>query len=243
MATLLPLLTGLVSAVNSPVSGTPALLTISWTGQLGDSKENMTFYGNSTKDIIDQVHRYDPSYNTNNVESELTYRTVDSGTPEDLPDIGSPPMRWRGPGGPWEDYSKNGITYSYTCGEEGTADWYRTKDGATKLRNMGTDTCTTPANTCARHWCYDTTAMYVCNYMDTDLTIPYYNIGWMTDGLDRLCCDDNYGKSGQMWHYKLNYTTVLGYGDCNTDAATSQPYPMGAGNNGPCQDGSNDIFR
>jgi hypothetical protein len=122
----------------------------------------------------------------------------------------------------------------YTCGLEGTADPLRTKDGAHKLRNMHDDMATTHVNTCSRHWCYDTTAMYVCNWTEEDLVIPYYNIGWMTDGLDRLCCDDDYGKSGQMWHYSQNYTVVLGYGDCNFDETESQPYPMGSGNNGMC---------
>lgn len=143
-------------------------------------------------------------------------------------------MEWRGPGGPWFDYTKNGITYNYTCGMEGTADSQRTRDGARKLRNMHNDMAHTYAQTCARHWCWDTTAMYVCNWQDVDLSIPYYNIGWMTDGLDRLCCDDDYGKSGQMWHYRLPYSVVLGYGDCNEDPGLSPPYPMGSGNNGMC---------
>lgn len=189
-----------------------------------------------------QIRRIDPGYDTDHVAAEVSYVALDNGKPEDLPDIGRPPMLWRGPGGPWRDYSKGDVTYAYSCGLEATADSWRTRFGASNLRNMGTETCFTPANRCARHWCYDTTAMYVCNYMGMDLTIPYYNVGWLTGALDLLCCDDDYGKSGEMWHYRLNYSVVLGYSNCNMDPTTSTPYLPGLGNNGWCMDRNTTIW-
>lgn len=107
---------------------------------------------------------------------------------------------------------------------------------------MGTKTAFTAANSCARQWCWDTTAMFVCNDMDTDLTIPMYNVGKMAYNIDRLCCVDDHGKSGRMWHYKLNYSVVLGYANCRTDPTTNSPYPQGEGNNGWCEDAGTIIY-
>lgn len=46
------------------------------------------------------------------MSSEVSFFAYDNGTPEDLPDIGDAPIIWRGPGGPWDDYSNGTITYS-----------------------------------------------------------------------------------------------------------------------------------
>ena len=192
---------------------------------------------------MNQIYNVDPTANKTALTAEvgqsgMSLVAMDSGSPEDLPDIGIPQMPWKGIGGPFTDYNNTEITYAYSCGDYATADEAMVRKGAYKLRNKPGEIAFTPAGRCARHWCRDTTAMFVCNDEDEDVTIPKYNVGWMTDRLHRLCCDDNGGKSGQMWHYKLKYSVVMGYANCNEDAETNQPYAYGLGNNQHCRGSS-----
>lgn len=194
-----------------------------------------------------QIYNANPTVNRTTLAAQVTGKgmslvAMDKGTSEDLPDIGIPSMSWKGVGGPFDDYTNTTITYKYTCGKYATADEARARQGAYRLRNMPGQIAWTLAGKCSRHWCKDTTAMFVCSHTVKDVTIPQYNVGWMADRLHRLCCDDNGGKSGEMWHYKGGYSVVLGYANCNEDPETNQPYAYGLGNNQFCRGASPGVW-
>ena len=96
-------------------------------------------------------------------------------------------------------------------------------------------TYTLQPGVCQRVYCYDTTAVYVCNN-DNDpqapnVTMAGYDVGWMADRLSLLCCDSHHASSAQLFHPTAGWNTVVGYGNCRHDPA-EPPSAFGIGNGG-----------
>ncbi|KAJ9144170.1 hypothetical protein NKR23_g6132 [Pleurostoma richardsiae] len=103
--------------------------------------------------------------------------------------------------------------------------------------------CKAAARSCERIWCYDTTAVWLCNDNDEPIDISCYNVGWMGQLIDELCCvhwqgfgitnqKGSGGKSGQIFHPEDNYNVIIGYANCRTP--NHPPYAVGVGNNNKC---------
>ncbi|CAK7225079.1 hypothetical protein SCUCBS95973_005738 [Sporothrix curviconia] len=137
-----------------------------------------------------------------------------------------------GPGGPLSDGP-----YTFYCGIFNTGMPATIRQGALSLRVVNF-TYTLQAGTCERVYCYDTSAVYVCNNnvqvpggTTGTAAIAGYDIGWMADRLSLLCCDPHHGTSAQLFHPTAGWNTVVGYGNCRHDPA-EPPSAYGTGNGG-----------
>ena len=168
-----------------------------------------------------------------------------------LPDPGpvsSDTLR-RGPGGPWYNgpYSRSSLALhtdtqtllvhaniervAYYCGNFNTGMPRQIRSGSLSLRVVNV-TYAAPPQSCLRVYCYDTSAIYLCNDSPTDTrTVPGYNIGWMADRLAMLCCDSHHGTSAQLFHPTDQWNTVVGYGNCR-HAPDEPPSSFGTTNGG-----------
>ncbi|CAK7215994.1 hypothetical protein SBRCBS47491_002680 [Sporothrix bragantina] len=133
----------------------------------------------------------------------------------------------RGPGGPLSDGP-----YTFYCGIFNTGMPATIRQGALSLRVVNF-TYTLQAGTCQRVYCYDTSAVYVCNnnVQVPSVTIAGYDIGWMADRLSLLCCDPHHASSAQLFHPTAGWNTIVGYGNCRHDPA-EPPSAYGTGNGG-----------
>ncbi|KJR88183.1 uncharacterized protein SPSK_07918 [Sporothrix schenckii 1099-18] len=135
-----------------------------------------------------------------------------------------------GPGGPLLDGP-----YTYYCGVFNTGMPATIRAGAMSLRAINM-TYSLPPGACQRVYCYDTTAVYVCNSNSDDglapnVTMTGYGVGWMADRLSLLCCDSHHAASAQLFHPTAGWNTVVGYGNCRHDPA-EPPSSFGTSNGG-----------
>lgn len=132
-----------------------------------------------------------------------------------------------GPGGPLSDGP-----YTFYCGIFNTGMPATIRQGALSLRVVNF-TYTIQAGACQRVFCYDTSAVYVCNdnTQVPSLTIAGFDIGWMVDRLSLLCCDPHHASSAQLFHPTAQWNTIVGYGNCRHDPA-EPPSSFGTGNGG-----------
>lgn len=134
-----------------------------------------------------------------------------------------------GPGGPLLDGP-----YTYYCGVFNTGIPATIRAGAMSLRSVNISYSLQSA-TCQRVFCYDTTAVYVCNnennLLAPNVTMAGYDIGWMADRLSLLCCDSHHASSAQLFHPTAGWNTVVGYGNCRHDI-WEPPSSYGVGNGG-----------
>ncbi|KAK1830842.1 hypothetical protein QBC39DRAFT_409324 [Podospora conica] len=94
-------------------------------------------------------------------------------------------------------------------------------------KSTKTDDCTTPAKTCRRHACINTSAIYVCNDNDEDLTLACAaDVADYADWIFDYCCHNtNFykGQSGQIFNDPKNYNVVIAYGNCRHDKDADHP--------------------
>ncbi|KUI53629.1 hypothetical protein VP1G_01047 [Cytospora mali] len=152
------------------------------------------------------------------------------GTAEHLPDNGD------GPSPSGSHLSGGPYTYGdywYYCGNFATGDREDLNTGEEKLMDdVRYNDCWAPANGCLRLFCYETSAIYLCNDNDHELDISCYNDGYLARRIREACCPSA-GISGQMFHPTDNYNVVVGYGNCNHNLLVP-PYAPGLGNNYAC---------
>ncbi|CAK7271551.1 hypothetical protein SEPCBS119000_004664 [Sporothrix epigloea] len=132
-----------------------------------------------------------------------------------------------GPGGPLADGP-----YTFYCGIFNTGMPSTIRQGAISLRFVNF-TYTLAAGACQRVFCYDTSAVYICNdnLQAPGVTIAGSDIGWMVDRLSLLCCDPHHASSAQLFHPTAQWNTIIGYGNCRHDPA-EPPSSFGTGNGG-----------
>ncbi|KAK7747405.1 hypothetical protein SLS53_001660 [Cytospora paraplurivora] len=153
------------------------------------------------------------------------------GTAENLPDGGDGPSPGGShmPGGPYT-YGD----YWYYCGNFATGDREDVNTGAHELMDdVWYNDCWAPAKGCLRLFCYETSAIWLCNDNDHEIDISCYNVGYLADRIRKACCPSA-GISGQMFHPTENYNVIVGYGNCNDHNLRDRPYAPGLGNNYGC---------
>ncbi|KAK1830841.1 hypothetical protein QBC39DRAFT_409320 [Podospora conica] len=88
------------------------------------------------------------------------------------------------------------------------------------LDNNGVDNdnCNTPARTCRRHACKNTSGVYVCNdnYHDLELSC-LYDVALVAQPMLNKCCQKGMhkGTSGQQFVDGYGYNVIVGYANCN----------------------------
>ncbi|ROW08356.1 hypothetical protein VMCG_03243 [Cytospora schulzeri] len=158
-------------------------------------------------------------------------------TAENLPDNGKGPVPQgrHEPGGPYP-YGD----YHHYCGNVATGDRVDLNTGEGELMdNVWYNDCWAPAKGCLRLFCYETSAIYLCNDNDHEISLSCYNVGYLARRTRQACCPSA-GVSGQMFHPTDNYNVVTGYGNCNNDPLLP-PYAPGLGNNYACDNAGGGI--
>ncbi|KAK3365590.1 hypothetical protein B0T24DRAFT_723295 [Lasiosphaeria ovina] len=125
------------------------------------------------------------------------------------------------------------------CGVFNTADKHDIMENLYWMRN-NLGKCTTPARTCRRFSCINTSGVYVCNDRDQDLII---DCGVEAPGLAdtpavQCCTAAHSGISGQQFSDDGTWNVIIAYADCNHDWDADRP-SMGPpddiwGPNGAC---------
>ncbi|KAK3326833.1 hypothetical protein B0H66DRAFT_589360 [Apodospora peruviana] len=129
------------------------------------------------------------------------------------------------------------------CGIFNTAD---KKNVAGLIDDLLTNTgkCVTPAKTCRRHGCWNTSAIYVCNDNNKEVLLDCANdVGGMANLIAGQCCGSANAISGKaisgQQFSNQGWNVIVSYGNCNHDIDSSRP-AMGPpdapwGPNGECQ--------
>ncbi|KAK4445784.1 hypothetical protein QBC34DRAFT_441414 [Podospora aff. communis PSN243] len=121
------------------------------------------------------------------------------------------------------------------CGNFNTAD---TSDVEKINAGFGDDMCTTPAKTCTRHGCLNTSGVYVCNDNAFAITQKCSNIGLFGKQIALNCCLGAGATSGQYFSDAEHFNVVVAYGNCDHEKDEDRP-SLGPGDdkwgpNGPC---------
>ncbi|KAJ9148590.1 hypothetical protein NKR23_g4986 [Pleurostoma richardsiae] len=98
--------------------------------------------------------------------------------------------------------------------------------------------CTTPAQTCRRHWCLNTSAFYICNDDDKEFTIECKHIADYASIIAKQCCTKPYteskGISGEM-STEEGWSIFVAYGNCKHGRDADRPGPAPDPYNGKCE--------
>ncbi|KAK3936356.1 hypothetical protein QBC46DRAFT_412178 [Diplogelasinospora grovesii] len=127
------------------------------------------------------------------------------------------------------------------CGIFSTGDKRNIMTLLYNMRKQGGN-CVTPAKTCTRHACMNTSGVYVCNDNDHDITLDCKKDVADFGGEAAKCCTADWTKSkgisGQQFSDE-GWNVIVAYANCNHDANSDRP-AMGPsddpwGPNGECQ--------
>ncbi|KAK0726904.1 hypothetical protein B0T26DRAFT_747297 [Lasiosphaeria miniovina] len=125
------------------------------------------------------------------------------------------------------------------CGIFNTANTQDTDDNISWLKN-NVGTCFTPAQTCRRHSCINTSGVYVCNDNNHDITLSCANdvVPRLDDVIVHCCNGAKSGISGQKFSDDGTWNAIIAYGNCNHNWDADRP-SMGPpddiwGPNGAC---------
>ncbi|KAK4171800.1 hypothetical protein QBC36DRAFT_248905 [Triangularia setosa] len=95
--------------------------------------------------------------------------------------------------------------------------------------------CGAPANSCRRMMCEQTTALYFCNDLDTQLDVDCSEAAEYVKQIWDNCCMRQMTTSG-LTRSKEGFSIWVGYGNCNHDADVPPwEYKIGEGNNKMCK--------
>ncbi|KAK1828922.1 hypothetical protein QBC39DRAFT_374237 [Podospora conica] len=128
------------------------------------------------------------------------------------------------------------------CGMASTADKHDFMDMQSYWAVTKGEVCTTPAKTCRRHACKNTSGIYICNDAATELKMNCTIFHDFTNSIGGKCCDKDpkksKGLSGRQ-ESDQNFNVVVAYANCNhgedSDKPTKGPASDPWGPNGACE--------
>ncbi|KAK0752601.1 hypothetical protein B0T18DRAFT_427041 [Schizothecium vesticola] len=129
------------------------------------------------------------------------------------------------------------------CGIFSTADKHDFMDMQSYWAVTKGEMCTTPAKTCRRYACKNTSGIYICNDSTAELKLNCTVFHDFTNSIGGKCCTKDYhdskGISGRQWSDQ-DFNVVVAYGNCNHGIDSDKPAPGPKndpwGPNGLCED-------